>query len=146
VEAVIRAVVIYSVLYLLMRVSGKRTLSDMNAFDLLLLLIISEATQQAMVDNDHSITHSVLLITSLVGCDILLSLVKRASTRAENLLDSTPLLLVADGSPIAAHLHKERVSEEDILTAARETQGLTDLKQIRYAVLESNGKISIIPA
>ena len=144
-EAVVRAILIYSVLYLLMRISGKRTLSDMNAFDLLLLLIISEATQQAMVDNDHSFTHSVILITSLVGLDIFLSLIKRSSNCVENVLDSTPLLLLENGRPIVDHLRKERVSEEDILAAARQTQGLTDLKKIRYAILEANGKISIIP-
>jgi uncharacterized membrane protein YcaP (DUF421 family) len=144
-DAVIRATVIYVVLYIVFRISGKRSLTELNAFDLLLLLIISEATQQAMVDSDNSMTHSILLVVTLVGIDILLSLVKQYSPKAEKVLDSVPVILVEHGRPIERHLKKERVSEEDILAHARLSQGIARMDDIAWAVLEPSGEISIIP-
>lgn len=144
-DAILRATIIYIVLYIVFRVSGKRSLHDLSAFDLLLLLIISEATQQAMVDSDNSMTHSILLIVTLVAIDITLSLVKRQSKTAEKVLDSVPVILVEHGRPIAHHLARERVSEEDVLARARIQHGIMNMKDISYAVLESSGEISIIP-
>jgi uncharacterized membrane protein YcaP (DUF421 family) len=144
-DAVIRAVVIYAFLYVLFRLAGKRALSEMTAFDLLLLLIISEATESAMMDQDHSMTHALVLITTLVGVDILLSLMKQKSKGAEKVLDSVPLLIVENGKFLKQNADRERVDEDDVLEAARELQGISRLDQIRYAVLERNGKITVIP-
>jgi uncharacterized membrane protein YcaP (DUF421 family) len=145
-DAMVRAAGIYFFLYIVFRIAGKRSMSDMNAFDLLLLLIISEATQQAMVDQDHSFTHAMVLITTLVGLDILLSLFKQKSKKAEKLLDSVPLLIVENGKMIKENADKERVDEDDILQAARELHGISRIDEIRYAVLERNGTITVIPA
>jgi uncharacterized membrane protein YcaP (DUF421 family) len=145
-DAVIRAVAIYVFLFIVFRVAGKRALSEMNAFDLLLLLIISEATQQAMVDSDNSVTHALVLITTLVGLDIGLSLVKRRSKGAAKVMDSVPLILVENGRVVREHMERERVDEEDVLESARELHGIGRMEEIRYAVLERNGKITVIPA
>jgi uncharacterized membrane protein YcaP (DUF421 family) len=145
-EAVIKATVVYLVLLVLFRIAGKRTLAEVTPFDLVLLLIISEAVQQAMIDSDNSLTNAILLVCTLVGLNVLFSEIKRRFKTAEHVIDSAPLLIVENGKPIDEHMRKERIDVDDVLDAAREYQGITSLQQIRYAVLERNGKISIVPA
>jgi uncharacterized membrane protein YcaP (DUF421 family) len=144
-EPVVRALVVYLFLLLIFRISGKRTLSESSSFDLVLLLIISETTQQAMVDGDHSMTNAALLIVTLVGLDILLSFIKQWSPAAEAWLDGLPLIILRQGKPIDERMQRERVDEADILEASRETCGLESLDQIKYAVLERHGDITIVP-
>jgi uncharacterized membrane protein YcaP (DUF421 family) len=144
-ESVVRGVVVYLFLLLVFRVAGKRTLSEATSFDLVLLLIISETTQQAMVDNDHSFTNAAVLIVTLVGLDVLLSLVKQASPAADRWLDGAPRLLVQRGQLLKANMSQERVDEQDVLEAAREQRGLDSVSQIDLAVLERSGKISVVP-
>ena len=145
-DSVIRAAVVYVVLLVLFRLAGKRTLAEVTTFDFVLLLIISEATQQAMVDSDNSMTNSLLLVGTLVGLNILMSELKQRFGFVERVLDGMPLLIVEHGNPLHHRMAKERVDVDDVLDAARESHGLERLDQIKYAVLERNGKISIIPA
>jgi uncharacterized membrane protein YcaP (DUF421 family) len=145
-DSVIRAAVVYAVLLVLFRLAGKRTLAEVTTFDFVLLLIISEATQQAMVDGDNSMTNSLLLVSTLVGLNILMSELKQRFGFVERVLDGMPLLIVEHGNPLHHRMAKERVDVDDVLDAARESHGLERLDQIKYAVLERNGKISIIPA
>ncbi len=145
-EAIVRAAAIYLFLLILFRLAGKRSISQITTFDFVLLLIISEATQQAMITNDFSITNALLVIITLVGIDIGMSLLKQRSDRLEKLVDGVPLVIVEDGKVLKDRMRKARVDEDDILTAARELQGLERMEQIKYAVLERSGGISIIPA
>lgn len=144
-DAVLRSTVIYIFLLVVFRISGKRSLSQITTFDFVLLLIISEATQQAMLGDDFSITNALLIITTLVGLDIGLSLLKQRSPRLDKLMDSVPVILVENGELLVDRMSKARVNEEDILSAGRELQGLERIEQIKYAVLERGGHISIIP-
>ena len=145
-DSVIRAAAVYGFLLLLFRVAGKRSLAEMTAFDFILLLIISEATQQAMIDSDNSMVNAFLVILTLTGLNIGLSLLKRQSQTLDQLLEGSPVILVEHGRPLHERMQKVRVDLEDVLTAARQTQGLERLDQIKYAVLERSGGISIIPA
>jgi uncharacterized membrane protein YcaP (DUF421 family) len=144
-ESVVRGLIMYFFLLVVFRISGKRTLSEATAFDLVLLLIISETTQQAMVDNDHSMTNAGLLILTLVSADIFLSVAKQWFPRLDPVLDGTALILVRDGKVLKDRLSRERVDTSDILEAAREQLGLEDLSQIKLAVLERSGSISVVP-
>jgi uncharacterized membrane protein YcaP (DUF421 family) len=144
-DSVIRATVVYAVLLILFRLAGKRTLAEVTTFDFVLLLIISEATQQAMVGSDNSMTNSLLLVGTLVGLNILMSELKQRFAVVERVLDGMPLLIVEHGKLLQDRMAKERVDVDDVLDAARESHGLERLDQIKYAVLERNGKISIIP-
>jgi uncharacterized membrane protein YcaP (DUF421 family) len=144
-ESVVRGLVVYLFLLLVFRVSGKRTLSETTSFDLVLLLIISETTQQAMVNDDHSFTNAAILITTLVGMDVVLSLIKQASPAADRWLDGAPQLLVRGGRLLEANMRQERIDKQDILEAGREQEGLHSLAQIELAVLERSGKISVVP-
>ena len=144
-ETVIRAAVVYGVLWLVFRIAGKRTLAEITTFDFILLLIVSETTQNALAGTDFSITNSLLLIVTLVGIDVGLSLVKQYWPTVDKIIDGVPLILLEDGRPFRERMDKSRVDEADILAAARRSQGLERLDQIKYAVLERDGGISIIP-
>ena len=117
----------------------------MTAFDFVLLLIIAETTQQALLGDDFSLTNAFVLITTLVFTDICLSLVKQRSKGIEKLLDGTPTILVDNGSLLRDRMDKARVDESDIMEAARKLQGLESLEQVKYAILEKDGTISVIP-
>ena len=144
-ESVLRATAVYLFVLVVFRVSGKRSLSQITTFDFVLLLIIAEAIQQALIDTDNSMTNSFLLVLTLFAIDIGLSFLKRSSPMLEKLIDDVPLIIVADGKPIHERMSKARVDEEDVLTAARLSQGLERMDQIKYAVLEQSGGISVIP-
>jgi uncharacterized membrane protein YcaP (DUF421 family) len=144
-ESVVRAALVYLFLLLLLRLTGKRTLAQITSFDFVLLLIISEAVQQALIGEDNSMTNAAIVVTTLVGLNIVMSWLKQRYVWIDRLLDDIPLLIVADGKPLKDRMDKARVNEDDVLDAARETQGLERLDQIRHAILERNGKISIIP-
>ncbi|HLV16595.1 MAG TPA: YetF domain-containing protein [Pseudomonas sp.] len=144
-DVVLRAVTMYLVLMLLFRLAGRRTLAEITPFDLILLLMIGEATQQALLSDDYSLTAAILAICTLIAVDVGLSIIKLRSSRVRRWLDGTPTLLVDHGRPLRARLAKARLQEDDILQAAREGPGLQRMEQIKYAILEANGKISIIP-
>ncbi|MGH2700490.1 MAG: DUF421 domain-containing protein [Actinomycetota bacterium] len=144
-DAVLRATLVYGFLFVVMRVSGKRTLAQVTPFDFVLLLIIGEATQQGLIGDDFSTTKALLLIVTLVGIDIGISLVKRIWPRFALAIEGAPLVLIKDGEPIDDRLKRTRLDLGDVLESARSTQGLERLDQIKYAVLERDGSISIIP-
>jgi uncharacterized membrane protein YcaP (DUF421 family) len=144
-ETVLRGAIVYFVLMVIIRLSGRRTLAQMTPFDLILLLIVSETTQQALVSNDFSITNAVLLMATLFGIDILLSYIKRRWSLLGKVIDGGPTILVSHGEPDLHALRRSRVELNEVLEAARRTQGLEALGQIRYAVLEAGGHISIVP-
>lgn len=143
-DPVLRGLIVYFFLLVVIRLSGKQTLSQATTFDLVLLLIISETTQEAMVNGDHSLTNGFLLIVTLVGATILLAALKQFFPRLELILDGQPVVVVDKGQLIHRVMQKSRVDEEDILSAARKQQGLARLDQIKYAILERDGTISIV--
>ena len=144
-ESVLRGVIIYLFLWLIFRISGKRTLAETSPFELVLLLIISEVTNQAMVDSDHSIVNALLLIMTLTGMSVLLSFIKHYSPAASRWFEGLPLPLVRDGKVLKENLDKARVDEQEILMAARYTQGVEHMEDIRHATVENDGRISIVP-
>jgi uncharacterized membrane protein YcaP (DUF421 family) len=143
--SIVQAAAIYLFLLLIFRIAGRRTMSEMTHFDFVLLLIISEATQGAMVGNDHSFTNAALLIVTLVGMDVILSHVKQRSKSIEKWMEGVPIVIVRDGRADQELLQKTRVDIEDILAAARMSQGIGSMDGIAFAVLETSGAISVIP-
>jgi uncharacterized membrane protein YcaP (DUF421 family) len=145
VESVVRAAAIYGLLLVLFRITGKRSLGQITTFDFILLLIISEAIQNGMVGTSYSFTNAFVLIVTLVTIDVGLSLVKSRLPALERWLEGSPLVIVQDGQPLVGRMQKSRVDVSDVLTAARQIHGLERMDQIKYAVLERSGNISIIP-
>ena len=144
-ETVLRAVAVYLMLLVVFRLSGKRSLAQITTFDFVLLLIIGEAVQQGLLGEDFSLTSALLIVITLVGMDIGISLLKQRSRQIDKIVDSVPLVLVENGQLHPERMEKARVDLEDILAAAREMQGLERLDQIKYAILERSGGISVIP-
>ena len=144
-DAVLRAATIYIVLLLIFRIAGRRTLAEMTPFDLVLVFIIGETTQQALLGQDFSITNAVLVIVTLLFLDIIMSLAKDRSPTFEKLVDGVPTIIVADGRLLSERMRKARVDEQDVMEAARRLHGIERLDQIKYAVLEVSGGISVIP-
>lgn len=144
-DSVIRGVLVYLFVLLVFRIAGKRSLSSISTFDLVLTLIISETLQQALIDNDNSMTNAALLVLTLVGIDIGMSLLKRQFPRLEQIMDSSPAVLMKGGRLQHQVLEMERVDEEDLVNSAREQEGISRLDEINYAVLEKGGQISVIP-
>ena len=144
-EAIIRGFIVYIFVLLVFRISGNRTLAQSTSFDLVLLLIISETIQQAMVDDDHSMTQGFLLIVTLVGLSITLSLLKQYFPTLDRWIDGSPVIIMDHGELLTKRLAKVRVDERDILESARKSHGIERLDQIKYAVLERSGDITVVP-
>jgi uncharacterized membrane protein YcaP (DUF421 family) len=144
-DSVLRAAAVYLILLVILRVAGKRTLAQVTVFDFILLLIIGEATQQALLGEDFSITTAAIVIGTLVLLDIGLSMLKQRSKKLDRIIDDTPVVIVDHGKLLRDRMARARIDEQEILVAARELHGLERLEQIKFAVLERSGGISIVP-
>jgi uncharacterized membrane protein YcaP (DUF421 family) len=142
---VLRGVAIYLFVFLVFRILGKRSLKDITTFDFVLLLIISETTTDALIGEDYSLTACFILVCTLVGVDFLFSRIRDKSKWFEIASEGAPLVLVDQGKPLRNRMEKSRVDEADVLEAARLLHGLERMDQIKYAVLERDGNISIVP-
>lgn len=144
-DSVLRAIAVYLILLVVTRLSGRRTLAEITAFDFVLLMIIAETTDQSLLGDDFSITNGAIVIVTLAAVDVGLSFVKAWSARLAMVIDGAPSVLVADGKVDWDTLRRARVDIDDVLAAARSRHGLKRLDQIDCAVLEMGGGISIIP-
>lgn len=144
-DTVFRATAVYMILLVITRGAGRRTMAQVTVFDFVLLLIIAETTDQALLGDDFSVTNAAIVIVTLVMVDVALSYLKAWSSRLSVLIDGVPTVLISAGRLDHEALSRSRVGVEDILESAREKQGLKRLDQIDCAVLEVGGAISIIP-
>ncbi len=144
-NSVLRAAAVYLFLLLIFRLAGNRSAAQITAFDLILLLVVSESIQEAMITDDYSLTNAFLVVITLVGLDIMMSLWKQRSDKVEKILDGVPILVIEDGKMQHARMKMERVDEGDILSAARAHHGLERLDQIKHAIVEASGGITIVP-
>ena len=144
-DSVLRAAAIYLVLMVLFKIAGRRSLAELTTFDLVLLMVIGEATQQALLGDDFSLTNALLVIATLITIDIGLSLIKQRSRWFSRLFDGGPTIVVENGQLLHERLKRARLDEGDILEAARSAQGIVEIRQIKFAILERNGKLSVIP-
>lgn len=144
-ESVIRGAAIYLVLLIIFRLSGRRTLSEATPFDFVLLLIVAETTQQALLGDDNSLTNAALVAITIFSLDIAMSYIKGGSRLFRLMLDGTPTVLIDRGEPDLRALARARVALSDVLESARMKHGIERPEQIRYAVLEANGQLSIVP-
>lgn len=142
---VFRGLCIYLFILFLFRLMGKKSLAEATTFDFVLLLIISEVTQQALVGQDFSLTGSFILITTLVSIDLIFSLLKEHFPLLGKATEGLPLVIVNEGKPLTKRMKKSKVSEDDILESARAACGLERMEQIKYAILEKSGEITIVP-
>src|SRR3954451_16728119 len=145
-DAVIKATVVFFVLWAILRISGRRTLGEMTAFDFVLFLIIGGSTQRAITGQDYSLTNALLLVATFIVLDIGMSILEVKWPAMRPILNSQPMILVDNGYPLTRRMRRARVTEDNILEAARRLHGLESMQQIKFAILESTGEITIVPA
>jgi uncharacterized membrane protein YcaP (DUF421 family) len=139
-----RATFLFSFIYLLTRVIGRRELSSLEPFDLILLIVIGDAVQQGLTQDDYSVTGALIVVGTFAVLQVTVSYLSFRFKRLRPMLDGEPVVVVQDGKVIERNLKRERLTVEEVLVEARQQQ-MTSLDEIAWAVLETNGKISIIP-
>ena len=143
-ELVIRATIIYWFLWLVVRGTGKRSLSELTPLDLLITVVVGDFVQQGVTQEDMSMTGAAIVVSTFVGWMLLGDALSRRSKNIERVLDGEAVVVMKDGAPDLDRLRVERLTIEDLLASAREA-GYGDLSEIRLAVLEHDGKFSFIP-
>lgn len=141
-QLILRAVIVYLALVALVRMTGKRQIGQLSPFDLILLLILSESVQNAITDDEHSITGGLLLAATLVGLNYLVGIVTFKSERAERIIQGHPEILVRNGQVIEPVMTKAKISDKELESALREA-GFFKLGDVKLAILEDNGRISV---
>jgi uncharacterized membrane protein YcaP (DUF421 family) len=144
-DSVIKATVVFFVLWAILRVSGRRTLGEMTAFDFVLFLIIGGSTQRAITGEDYSLINALLLVSTFVVLDIGMSIVDLKWPASRAILNAMPMILVDNGYLLTARMRRARITEDNILEAARRLHGLERMEQIKFAILEATGEITIVP-
>jgi uncharacterized membrane protein YcaP (DUF421 family) len=143
-DLTIRAVVLFCFIYLLTRVIGRRELSSLEPFDLILLIVIGDAVQQGLTQDDYSITGALTVVGTFAVLQVFVSYLSFRFPRLRPTLYGEPIVVVQDGKPIERNLRRERLSVGEVLEEARQQQ-VTKLEDIEWAVLETSGKISVVP-
>ena len=144
-DSVIKSAIVYLVLWLIIRASGRRTLGQLTVFDFILFLIIGGVAQRAMTAQDYSLTHAFLIIATFVVIDVALSLIERDVPAAAKILKGLPTIVVENGHVLRGRLRRARLTEDDVMQAARRLHGLETMNEIKFAIFEASGEISIIP-
>jgi uncharacterized membrane protein YcaP (DUF421 family) len=142
-DIVLRAVVVFAFLLLLTRVIGRRELSSLQPFDLILLIILGDAVQQGLTQDDYSLTGAFLAIGTIAVLQVLVSWIGYRFPRTRTVLEGQPIIIVQDGEVIEDNIKRERLDPDEIAEAAR-LQGIAHLSDVKWAVLETSGDISFI--
>jgi uncharacterized membrane protein YcaP (DUF421 family) len=142
-DIVFRAVFVFVFLYVLMRIIGRRELSSLEPFDLILLVVLGDAVQQGLTQDDYSLTGAVLAIGTIGLLQLGVSYANFRFPRLRPILDGEPIVVVQDGKPIEKNLRRERVTMDD-LTAAMRQQNIASLDDVAWAVMETSGAMSFI--
>jgi uncharacterized membrane protein YcaP (DUF421 family) len=143
VDIVLRAAAVFVVIYVLMRVLGRRELSSMEPFDLIILVVIADLVQQGVTQQDYSVTGAVLAIGTIGLLVLLTSYLSFRFPATRPVLNGRPVVLVEAGEPIEDNMRRERITREELAAQAR-LQGIDSLARIQWAVLETSGQVSFI--
>lgn len=143
-EFVLRGFIIYTFLIVILRATGKRQIGQMSPFDLVLLLVLSNAVQNSMNGGDNSVTGGIILSITLVTANWITGKITFSSKKAERLIEGIPQILVHDGKVYEQALSDAQLTRHELMSAIR-SEGYTDLNEIRAVILENDGSISVIP-
>jgi uncharacterized membrane protein YcaP (DUF421 family) len=142
-DIVLRAIVLYAFIVLLMRVIGRRELSSMTPFDLVLLIVLGDAIQQGLTQDDYSVTGALLAISTIAALQVLTSYLSFRSGRIRKLFEGEPIVLVDHGEIVERNLKRERMTPDDVAEEMRQQQ-IGSIGEVTWAILEANGSISFI--
>jgi uncharacterized membrane protein YcaP (DUF421 family) len=142
-DIVLRGIVVFFALYVLMRIIGRRELSKLEPFDLILLIILGDAVQQGLTQDDYSLTGGLLAVGTIAVLQVTVSFLNFRFPRLRPVLNGEPIVIVQDGKPIEKNLRRERLTLDDLAESAR-MQGIGSLDEVAWGVLETSGTISFI--
>ena len=139
-----RGIALFAFIYLLTRVIGRRELSSLQPFDLILLIVLGDTIQQGLTQDDYSVTGAVIAVGTIAGLQVLTSWSAFRFPWLRRVLDGHPIVLVEDGKVVEKNLRRERLTLEDLAEQARANQ-VTSIKDVQWAIFEPSGTISFIP-
>jgi uncharacterized membrane protein YcaP (DUF421 family) len=142
-DIVVRAAFLYAFVIVVMRVIGRRELSSMTPFDLVLLIVLGDAIQQGLTQDDYSVTGAVLAVATIASLQVFTSYLSFRSSRARKVLEGEPLVVVDHGEIVQHNLKRERMTEDEVAEEMRQQQ-ISSLDEVEWAIIESNGSISFI--
>jgi uncharacterized membrane protein YcaP (DUF421 family) len=142
-DLVLRATALYIFVVVLMRIIGRRELSTLSPVDLVLLIVLGDALQQGLTQDDYSITGAVIVVTTIGVLQVIASYLTFRSRRMKKLLEGEPIVLIEDGKLIERNLRRERLRPEDVAEEMR-IEGIANFADVRWGILESNGQFSFI--
>ena len=142
-EFVLRALLVYGFLLLTLRLTGKRQVGQLAPFDLVLLLVLSNAVQNSMNAGDNTVSGGFILVLTLLVVNGLMNWLTFRSKSMELFIEGHPLVIVRNGVVDDRILAEERITRHELLSAVRQV-GLSDVTEVRYAILENNGRINVI--
>jgi uncharacterized membrane protein YcaP (DUF421 family) len=142
-DVVLRAAFVFAFLFVLMRVIGRRELSSLEPFDLILLIVLGDLVQQGVTQDDYSITGLMLAVGTIAALQVGVSYANYRFPRLRPLLDGEPIVILQDGKPIERNLRRERLTLDDLAEKARQ-QSIGSLDEVAWAVIETSGQISFV--
>jgi uncharacterized membrane protein YcaP (DUF421 family) len=142
-DLVLRSVYVFFLIFIVTRAVGRRELSSLEPFDLILLIVIGDLVQQGVTQSDYSLTGATTVIVTMALLTVLTAYLSFRFRRLRPILEGEPVLLVADGEILHKHVRSERLTVEEIVAEARQNQ-IASLDDVRFAVLETNGRISFL--
>jgi uncharacterized membrane protein YcaP (DUF421 family) len=143
-DLALRAIFLYAFVILLMRVTGRRELSTLSAIDLVLLIILGDAIQQGLTQDDYSVTGAVIVVSTIAALQVGTSYLSFRSRRARRVLEGEPIVIVQDGKLIERNLKRERLTEDEVAEEMR-AQQIASVEDVEWGILETNGTMSFIP-
>ena len=142
-DLAIRTIVVFFFVFLLMRIVGRRELSTLEPFDLILLVVLGDAIQQGLTQDDYSVTGAVIVISTIGTLAVMTSYLNFRVPLVRRVLDGRPIVLLQDGKVIEPNARRERLTLDDIAEAAR-LQQIASLEDVQWAVLETNGELTFV--
>jgi uncharacterized membrane protein YcaP (DUF421 family) len=142
-DIVLRAIVLYAFVVFVMRVIGRRELSSMTPFDLVLLIVLGDAIQQGLTQDDYSVTGAILAVATIATLQVFTSYVSYRSKKARTVLEGEPIVLIDHGQIVERNLKRERMTEDEVAEEMRQQQ-IASLDDVDWAIVEANGAISFI--
>jgi uncharacterized membrane protein YcaP (DUF421 family) len=142
-DLVLRAIFLFFFVYALTRIIGRRELSSLEPFDLILLIVLGDAIQQGLTQDDYSVTGAVLVVGTLALLQVFTSFLSFRFERLRPVLEGEPVIIVQDGEPVEKNLRRERTTVEEVAAEARKQQ-IESLDEIKWAVMETSGQITFI--
>jgi uncharacterized membrane protein YcaP (DUF421 family) len=143
-DIVLRAGFIFIFVYVVMRAIGRRELSSLEPFDLIMIVVVGDLVQQGVTQDDYSVTGAVLAVSTICLLTVVFSWASWRFPKLRPALDGAPIVLLEDGKPLEANMRRERITIEELAAQAR-LQQIDSLEKVRFAVLETSGAISFIP-